>query len=147
MVEIFGYKLFSKSTNLLGHSSRFDWNVVEQSHYVEAGQTHIQDHQLRFYKTIEECLVENEPNVILLSSVLQYLEDPLYLIKKFSASKATCLIIDRTPFSSSECRQATCSKGFSAYLFCKLSDMDFFYVKILADSRALLVLNCGVSES
>ncbi|MBT5486513.1 MAG: methyltransferase, TIGR04325 family [Deltaproteobacteria bacterium] len=76
------------------------WNVVEQSHYVEAGQTHIQDHQLHFFKTIEECLVENEPNVILLSSVLQYLEDPLYLIKKFSASKTTCLIIDRTPFSS-----------------------------------------------
>ena len=76
------------------------WNVVEQSHYVEAGQTHIQDHQLRFFKTIEECLVENEPNVILLSSVLQYLEDALYLIKKFSASKTTCLIIDRTPFSS-----------------------------------------------
>ena len=76
------------------------WNVVEQSHYVEAGQTHIQDHQLLFFKTIEECLVESEPNVILLSSVLQYLEDPLYLIKKFSASKTTCLIIDRTPFSS-----------------------------------------------
>ena len=76
------------------------WNVVEQSHYVEAGQTHIQDHQLLFFKTIEECLVESEPNVILLSSVLQYLEDALYLIKKFSASKTTCLIIDRTPFSS-----------------------------------------------
>ena len=78
------------------------WNVVEQSHYVEAGQTHIQDHQLRFFKTIDECLVESEPNVILLSSVLQYLEDPLYLLKTFSASKTTCLIIDRTPFSSSD---------------------------------------------
>jgi len=77
------------------------WNVVEQSHYVEAGQTHLQDHQLRFFKSIEECMVENEPNVILLSSVLQYLEDPSYLIKKLSVSKATCLIIDRTPFSSS----------------------------------------------
>jgi len=78
------------------------WNVVEQSHYVEAGQKHIKDNQLRFFKTIEEYLVENEPNIILLSSVLQYLEEPLYLIKKFAASKATCLIIDRTPFSSSD---------------------------------------------
>jgi len=77
------------------------WNVVEQPHYVEAGHTHIQDHQLRFYKTIEECLAESQPNVILLSSVLQYLERPLELIEKFSASKATCLIIDKTPFSSS----------------------------------------------
>ena len=76
------------------------WNVVEQSHYVEAGQTHIQDHQLRFFESIEEYLLENKPDVILLSSVLQYLEEPSYLIKKLSASKATCLIIDRTPFSN-----------------------------------------------
>jgi putative methyltransferase (TIGR04325 family) len=92
---------YFQNRKFIGALEQIWWNVVEQSHYVEAGQTHIQDHQLRFYKTIEECLVENEPNVILLSSVLQYFEDPLYLIKKFSASKATCLIIDRTPFSSS----------------------------------------------
>jgi putative methyltransferase (TIGR04325 family) len=77
------------------------WSIVEQAHYVEAGQTHIQDQHLHFYKTIDECLVNNQPNVILLSSVLQYLEDPIDLIKKLSAIKATCLIIDRTSFSNS----------------------------------------------
>lgn len=78
------------------------WNVVEQPHYVEAGQTYIQDEQLRFYKTIEECLSENQPNVILLSSVLQYLETPTDLIGKLNEVGAFCLIIDRTPFSLHE---------------------------------------------
>lgn len=77
------------------------WSIVEQAHYVEAGQTHIQDQHLHFYKTIDDCLAVNRPNVILLSSVLQYLEDPIDLIKKLSAIKATCLIIDRTSFSNS----------------------------------------------
>ena len=75
------------------------WNVVEQSHYVEAGRKHIQDEQLRFYQTIEECLSENRPNLILLSSVLQYLKSPIELIHKLKMVGATCLIVDRTPFS------------------------------------------------
>lgn len=76
------------------------WNVVEQAHYVEAGQVSIQDEQLRFYKTIEECLGNNQPNVVLLSSVLQYLKAPIDSIKMLSSVGADCLIIDRTPFST-----------------------------------------------
>ena len=76
------------------------WSVVEQAHYVEAGIAHIQDEQLRFYKTIEECLSENRPNAILLSSVLQYLKSPNKVVEILSASGAMCLIIDRTPFST-----------------------------------------------
>lgn len=75
------------------------WNVVEQALFVEAGQVHIQNEQLRFYKTIEACLAENQPNVILLSSVLQYLEEPRKILAKLATTEASCLIIDRTPFS------------------------------------------------
>lgn len=77
-----------------------NWSVVEQSHYVEAGQKYIQYENLKFYKTIDECTDEHQPNVILLSSVLQYLRDPIDIVTKLTATKATLLIIDRTPFSS-----------------------------------------------
>lgn len=76
------------------------WSVVEQTHYVKAGKGHIQDEHLRFYETIEDCLIENQPNVILLSSVLQYLESPIDILKKISLLDAACLIIDRTPIST-----------------------------------------------
>ena len=75
------------------------WNVVEQSHYVDAGRAHIEDEKLRFYKSIDECLTVNQPNVILLSSVVQYLESPTDLIRELNRVGALCLIFDRTPFS------------------------------------------------
>lgn len=78
------------------------WNVVEQPHYVDAGRKHIQHEQLRFYKSVDECLVENQPNVILLSSVLQYLESPTDLISELNKVGALCLIVDRTPFTLNE---------------------------------------------
>ena len=78
------------------------WNVVEQAHYVDAGQAYIQDEQLRFYKTIEECLSENQPNVVLLSSVLQYLKSPIEVIQRLPSIGANSLIIDRTPFSTND---------------------------------------------
>ena len=75
------------------------WNVVEQPHYVDAGRKHIQDAQLQFYKTVEECLSEHQPNVILLSSVLQYLESPADLVSELNKIGAVCLVVDRTPFT------------------------------------------------
>ena len=77
------------------------WNVVEQRHYVAAGRLHIQDERLRFYESVEECLSENRPNVILLSSVLQYLPDPYGILNTLGAIKADTLLLDRTSFSSS----------------------------------------------
>lgn len=76
------------------------WNVVEQSHYVEAGRKNIQDEKLKFYKTIKECLSENKPNVVLLSSVLQYLPDPFRTLDELAEIKADTLILDRTSFLS-----------------------------------------------
>ena len=74
------------------------WNVVEQPHFVEAGQKYIQDERLRFYKTVDECVTENRPNVILLSSVLQYLENPYGLLEEMGNLNAGRIIVDRTPF-------------------------------------------------
>jgi putative methyltransferase (TIGR04325 family) len=90
---------YFQSRNFLQSLADVRWNVVEQSHYVDTGREYIQDEKLRFYKTIDECLSENQPNVILLSSVLQYLESPAHLICGLNKIGALCLVIDRTPFS------------------------------------------------
>lgn len=77
------------------------WSVVEQPHYVDAGREHIQDEQLRFYKTIEECISESRPNVILLSSVLQYLPDPDSLLLHLMGVGSDTIIFDRTIVNNS----------------------------------------------
>jgi len=74
------------------------WNIVEQPRHVEVGRQEFQDERLRFHDTLEACLAETTPDVILLSSVLQYLEDPYALLDKLKASPCRYLIIDRTPF-------------------------------------------------
>jgi putative methyltransferase (TIGR04325 family) len=81
------------------------WNVVEQPHYVEAGQANIQDAQLRFYKTIKDCLDENKPDVVLLSGVLQSLKEPEKLLDEVTGLGINNILIDRTSFTADGARK------------------------------------------
>jgi len=81
--------------------SKVRWSVIEQEHYVSKGCENIQDETLKFYSSIDGCLAENQPNVVLLSSVLQYLPNPWELLRTLLAMKVEYLIIDRTPFLNS----------------------------------------------
>jgi putative methyltransferase (TIGR04325 family) len=74
------------------------WAVVEQLHYVKAGRGFISDERLSFFENIDDAICHSSPNVILLSSVLQYLSNPEETIKQLSQIGADFVIIDRTPF-------------------------------------------------
>ena len=82
------------------------WNVIEQAKFVEAGQKHFQNKQLKFFKTIEDSLADNTPNVILFSSVLQYLPDPGETIDSLKGINCEVIIIDRTIVNSSNINRA-----------------------------------------
>ncbi len=72
------------------------WCIVEQPHFVECGRQHFENEQLRFYYSVEGCLEHYSPNVLLLSGVLQYLENPYEWIQKSIGYKIPVIIIDRT---------------------------------------------------
>ncbi len=72
------------------------WNVVEQPHFVEAGRAKVQNDHLRFHLSVEECVAEGPPDVVLLSSVLQYLPDPATTLASLVEVGAPVLIVDRT---------------------------------------------------
>jgi putative methyltransferase (TIGR04325 family) len=74
------------------------WNIVEQSGHVEIGKTWFEDDHLKFYSQIDDCLAETKPNVVLLSSVMQYLEHPYDVLRKLLQLTCDHLIVDRTPF-------------------------------------------------
>jgi putative methyltransferase (TIGR04325 family) len=76
------------------------WSVVEQPHYVRAGQLHLQDETLCFYHTVAECLRKKSPNAVVVSSVLQYLEDPAGILNELLGVNADILILDRTIINS-----------------------------------------------
>ncbi|TGK09947.1 methyltransferase, TIGR04325 family [Leptospira fletcheri] len=74
------------------------WSIVEQKHFVEEGLRNFKDGILNFYYSIEECMEEVRPNVLLLSSVLPYLPDPYATLHKLLSHDFKYVIVDRTPF-------------------------------------------------
>jgi putative methyltransferase (TIGR04325 family) len=75
-----------------------NWCIVEQQEFVDAGRESFEDKRLHFFYSIEECLKSNDIHVVLLSSVLQYLEEPYKLIGKIISHSPQYILIDRTPF-------------------------------------------------
>jgi len=74
------------------------WNIVEQQHFVEAGKQFIEDETLKFYDDIDQCLAERAPAVLVLSSVIQFLEKPYEFMRRLCDYGFEFLILDRTSF-------------------------------------------------
>ena len=87
---------YFENRSFLANLPMVRWSVVEQAHYVDAGRKYIQDETLRFYSSIDDCLIDNKPNVALLSSVLQYLPEINTVVAKICAAGPALIIIDRT---------------------------------------------------
>ncbi len=78
------------------------WAVVEQPHYVDCGRKEFHDVVLSFHASVEDCLKDGPVDVILLSSVLQYLPDPYDWLARFAQTGGRWLLLDRTPFIEQE---------------------------------------------
>lgn len=87
---------YFQNRDLLQGLPSLRWNVVEQPHFVAAGKAHVQDETLHFHRTIEECSGETPPNAVLLSSVLQYLQDPFAVVEQVVRLAPEVIIVDRT---------------------------------------------------
>jgi putative methyltransferase (TIGR04325 family) len=74
------------------------WNVVEQGVFIDYGVKYFQDTHLRFYYTVEECLKGNVVDVILLSSVLPYLDKPYHWLDFLMSLDVPFIIFDKMPF-------------------------------------------------
>ena len=76
------------------------WGVVEQSHFVKYGRQELKE--LDFYYSVEESLQNQKPQVLFLSSVLQYLDKPFEVLKQLIGLNFEYIIIDRTAFTSND---------------------------------------------
>lgn len=89
---------YYQNKEFLSPLNELQWCIVEQAHFVNCGKAHFEDDHLKFYGTIEECLAKHRPNVLLISSVLQYLEKPYEWLEMFLELNIPYIIIDRTAF-------------------------------------------------
>ncbi|MBL9188267.1 MAG: methyltransferase, TIGR04325 family [Opitutaceae bacterium] len=74
------------------------WSVIEQPALVVAGQREFATGPLRFFASLDECWATERPDVLLLSSVLPYLENPHALLASALDRPFRHVIIDRTGF-------------------------------------------------
>lgn len=84
--------------DFLPNLDKLEWSVVEQKNHVECGKREFEDDILAFYYSVEECVKTRNPNIILFSSVIQYLEKPYDLLSSILNYGFKKVIIDRTPF-------------------------------------------------
>ena len=85
---------------MLAPLTRLDWRIVEQPHFVARGRELHQTESLTFHDTLEEAAADDAPNVVLFSSVLQYLDNPADILARAVALRPRAIIIDRTPVST-----------------------------------------------
>ena len=78
---------------------QLSWNIVEQGKFVKAGKTFFENEELKFFYSIEEAVECNKPDVFLLSSSLQYLENPGAFIEKTIHGGYKYIIVDMMPFN------------------------------------------------
>jgi len=88
-----------KFLKLLHH---FSWSIVEQKKFVDIGKIDFAEDNLKFYYDIRNCIENENPNVLLLSSVLEYMEKPYELLNELLINNFQFILIDRTPFSKSK---------------------------------------------
>ncbi|MEO6304854.1 MAG: methyltransferase, TIGR04325 family [Bacteroidia bacterium] len=91
---------YYQNKNYLNDLTELNWCIVEQPNFVQCGKDFFEDENLKFYLTIEDCLKAHKPDIILLSSVIQYIEKPFELIQQILKLKVKYLIFDRLALSN-----------------------------------------------
>jgi putative methyltransferase (TIGR04325 family) len=75
------------------------YGIVEQSHYVDIGNTHIAGSDIAFYKSAGDFHdTVGAPDLVILSGVLQNLEEPFVLMDGVLKLRPSFVCLDRTPF-------------------------------------------------
>ncbi len=90
---------YFQSRKFLSTVKDLHWSVVDQAPQVACGRKEFATEQLHFYSSIADCLTQQQPNVLLLSNVIQYLPRPYEFLEEIAQLKVSHVIIERTPFS------------------------------------------------
>lgn len=78
-----------------------NWCVVEQKHFIDRGRQTVPE--IPFYYNMDKALAApNKPNVLLLSGVLQYLDEPFKWFADMLSRDFSYIILDETAFQIDE---------------------------------------------
>jgi putative methyltransferase (TIGR04325 family) len=87
---------YYQNRGLLKHVA-LRWHIVDQPQFVKAGKAEFENASLKFFPSIDEAWAAGPPDLVLLSSVLQYLEEPFEFLADIVARGPRFILVDRTP--------------------------------------------------
>lgn len=129
------------------HLEEFHWSVVEQDSFVKCGRDFFENDNLKFHYSLDDCMKDRNPRIIVLSSVLPYLEHPYQLIKEILERQIPYIVIDRTPFIEGESDRLTLQRvpaeiydaSYPAWIFGKDKFVSLFETmyELVAEFEAL----------
>ncbi|HEU5079245.1 MAG TPA: methyltransferase, TIGR04325 family [Opitutaceae bacterium] len=76
---------------------RIRWSVVEQLEHVRVGTSDFQNSELKFFSEVDAALALEQPDVLLISGVLQFLPEPEIFLRAILEKGFPFLLLDRTP--------------------------------------------------
>ncbi|TQD23856.1 TIGR04325 family methyltransferase [Methanolobus vulcani] len=87
---------YFQNKKFLSSLNDLKWNIVEQANFVECGKSYFEDNTIKYYFNIDTCLEENNPNTLLFSSSIQYIEKPYDFLTKILEYQFEYIIFDLT---------------------------------------------------
>jgi len=92
----FGSTYF-QNKKILNNKKKFQWSIIEQSKIVNFCLKKKLNSNLKFYNSIKDYSRNDVADLVLMSSVLQYIETPFILLDQLTALKADYLLVLKTP--------------------------------------------------
>lgn len=89
---------YFQNKKFLDHVTEVSWQIVEQPELAKLGNEHLKDGILSFSSRIDDTFRSQSPNFVLLSGVLQYVQDPFSVIADLVTREVPVIALDRTPF-------------------------------------------------
>ena len=128
---------FYQNRKFLAMLNGVKWAVLEQKDFVRIGKEQFEDEHLKFYESLDDACTENKPDLLVLASVLQYLENPYDVLTSLLDNGIKFVIVDRTivrqDVSDRICIQKVPGKIYKASYPCRIFSeknlLDFFESK------------------
>lgn len=130
--------LYFQNRKFLRLLPAFTWNILEQEAIIQAGKKHFQTQELLFHSSLLEAKTFIKPKdckILILSSVLQYLENPFKTLKEILKEiDFDGILIDRTLFNRQDKHRIAIQNvpphiyraSYACHLLSKTQFLEFF---------------------
>jgi putative methyltransferase (TIGR04325 family) len=93
----FGSTYF-QNYSILKNKNKFNWSIIEQEKIVKCAKKFKLEDNLSFHLSIKNYMKKCKPDIVLFSSVIQYLERPYKIINYLLKKKIKNIFFLKTPF-------------------------------------------------